>query len=188
VRPDDLPSAKELGARKPHGHKMRYMAGCRCWRCRAGNSAYERKMKRDRRLYGPNDLVPSDKVRAHLKELQRFGMGHKTVAKHAGVGKTVLAEILWYGKEHVRRRTERKILCIRANTNTLPKNTHIPAKETLRLIRRLLSEGISKRRINHDALGNRSDGLQIRALYGRSRVVEVKTALKIRAYFRRIMY
>lgn len=30
-RPADLPPAKILGLRHPHGTKMRYMAGCRGW-------------------------------------------------------------------------------------------------------------------------------------------------------------
>src|SRR5579863_5857798 len=119
-RPSDLPSATQLGSTKPHGHKMRYMAGCRCWRCRRSNAAYERKLEENRRRYGPNDLVPTDQVRRHLEYLQQFGMGHKTVAKHAGMGKTVLAEILWYGKRQMRRRSEARVLAVQPTLDTLP--------------------------------------------------------------------
>lgn len=53
ARPSDLPSAEQLAAYKPHGHKMRYMAGCRCWRCRAGNAAYEHRLDENRRRMAP---------------------------------------------------------------------------------------------------------------------------------------
>lgn len=45
-------------------------------------------MNEKRRRYGPNNLMSTDRVRQHLRLLQQYGMGHKTVARHTGVGST----------------------------------------------------------------------------------------------------
>lgn len=186
VRPSDLPSVEKLSSNKRHGHKMRYMAGCRCWRCRAANSAYEQKLTENRRRYGPNDLVSTDRVYRHLKYLQQFGMGHKTVGRHAGVGKTVLAEILWYGKKQMRRRSEARVLAVLPTLDTLPRNRQIPAADTLTKIQQLIRWGYPKALISRDGLGLSTIGLQIRSLSGKSAVVAVKTAVRIRNFFNKI--
>jgi len=41
------------------------------------NAAYEQKMNENRRLHGPNDLVPTDRVRQHLRYLQGFAWATK---------------------------------------------------------------------------------------------------------------
>jgi hypothetical protein len=186
MRPADLPPVQQLATNKPHGHKMRYMAGCRCWRCRAGNAAYERQLNEKRRLFGPNDLVSTDRVRQHLRYLQQFGMGHKTVAKHALTGKTVLAEILWYSKKQMRRRNEARVLAVQPTLDTLPRNVRIPATETVAKIRQLVLWGYPKALINRDGLGLHTGGMQIHALRGRTATVSVKTAVKVRDFFAKI--
>lgn len=165
---------------------MRYLAGCRCRRCRDGNAAYERKLEQNRRLHGPNDLVPTDRVREHLRHLQQFGMGHKTVAKHGGVGKTVLAEILWYGKRQMRRRSALRVLAVQPTLDTLPKNTQIPAAETVGKIRQLIRWGYPKALINRDGLNLQSVGMQVHSLRGKTGSVTVKTAIRIQNFFVRI--
>jgi hypothetical protein len=186
MRPADLPSVQQLGARKPHGHKMRYMAGCRCRKCRAANAAYEQELTKNRRLHGPNDLVATTRVYRHLKYLQQFGMGHKTVARHAKVGKTVLAEILWYGKKLMRRRAEMRVLAVQSTLDTLPRNRNIPAVDTITKIRHLIRWGYPKALINRDALGLQGAGLQIHSLKGKTGTVTVKSAVKIRDFFARV--
>lgn len=186
ARPSDLPTAKQLAGNRPHGHKMRYLAGCRCWRCRAGSAAYERKLKEDRRRYGPNNLVPTDRVRRHLQFLQRHGMGHKTVAKHARIGKTTLADILWYGKKQMRRRSEARVLAVLPTLDTLPSNVKIPAADTVAKIQQLIRWGYPKSLINRDGLRLESVGMQVLSLEGKTARVTVKTARKIRDFFSRI--
>lgn len=186
ARPSDLPSAEQLAAHKLHGHKMRYMAGCRCWRCRAGNAAYEHQLGENRRRYGPNNLVPADRVRQHLRLLQQYGMGHKTVARHARVGKTVLSEILWSGKKQMRRRSEARVLAVLPTLDTLPRNVKVPALETVAKIQQLIRWGYPKSLINGDGLRLESVGMQVHALQGKTRRVAVKTARKIRDFFSRI--
>jgi hypothetical protein len=191
MRPHDLPSAKDLGQRKPHGHKMRYMSGCRCSRCRRANSLYERKMAEDRRRFGPNDLVPVDRVRAFLLEMQKQGIGYKTVAKQVGVGKTGLGMLIWPGKEtknFIRRRTEAKVLSYVPTLDTLPKSNPVPAGETVDRICQLERWGYPRRLIVHEALKNSSDGLQIHAANGRGKfVVMVRTAIRVRDFFDQVV-
>src|SRR5882724_1444210 len=164
MRPTDLPPVKQLAGNKRHGHKM----------------------NENRRLHGPNDLVPTDRVRQHLRYLQGFGMGHKTVAKHAGMAKTVLAEILWYGKKQMRRRGEARVLAIQPTLDTLPRNVKIPAAETIAKIQRLIRWGYPKSLINRDGLGLESVGLQVHSLKGKTPAVTVKTAVKIRDFFAKV--
>ena len=121
---------------------MKYMAGCRCWRCKRGNAAYEAELQRKRELFGPNDLVPVDRVRAFLHEMQKLGIGYMTIAKHVGVGKTPLGEILWPGKSgrnHIRRRTENKVLAYKQTLDTMPLLVKVPAAETVSKLKQLIS-------------------------------------------------
>lgn len=191
MRPHDLPTAEQLGRNKPHGHKMRYMAGCRCQRCRRGNALYERKLAEDRRRYGPNDLVPVDRVRAFLLEMQKRGIGYKTIAKTVAVARTGLGQILWPGKESkhcIRRRSEAKVLAYVPTLDTLPRSASIPAEETVLRVRQLEQWGYPRVLINRDALGNAAPGLQIHAVRGTGKfVVMVKTAIGIRDFFEQVL-
>ncbi|HZR27911.1 MAG TPA: hypothetical protein VFA71_03955 [Terriglobales bacterium] len=147
---------------------------------------YKRKLDENRRLYGPNDLVLTDRVLEHLKYLKQFGIGHKTVARHAKVAKTGLAEIIWYGKKHIRRRSEARVLAIQPTLDTLPRNVHIPAFETVEKLRQLIRWGYPKSLINRDAFNLRTAGLHIHALEGKKETVLVKTAIRVRDFFARI--
>ena len=191
MRPTDLPSAKQLGMRKPHGHKMRYMAGCRCAPCKRANSRYEKKMARDRKLYGPNNLVPVDRVRAFLLEMQKQGIGYKTIAKTVGIGKTGLGILIWPGKEtkqFIRRRTEAKVLAYEPSLDNLPKSNCVPAEETVGKIRQLERWGYPRTLITQEGLRNASGGLQIRAANGKGKfVVMVRTAISIRDFFEQVV-
>jgi hypothetical protein len=184
VRPADLPSVQELAIGKPHGHKMRYVAGCRCWRCKRGNRQYENKIRENRRLYGPNDVVPVDAVRDFLEAMQHIGIGYITIARHVGVGKTALGEILWAGRsirKHIRRRTEAKVLSYRPTLDTMPLNLKVPGQETLGKLCQLIRWGYPKALINRDGLGHENSGLQVAR--GKSPWVTVKTAIKIRDFY-----
>lgn len=186
-RPPDMAPASVLGLRHPHGTKMRYLAGCRCLSCRRGNRDYERKLQRDRKLYGPNDLVSPERVLAHLRYLKTFGMGHKTVARHARVSKTSLAEIIWYGRKHIRRRSEARILAIQPTLETLPRNTNIPAAETVAKVHQLLKWGYTRRLISRDALGNASMAFQMGCVNGKTTATPVKKALAIRDFYELVL-
>jgi hypothetical protein len=190
MRPHDLPSCAQLGAKKPHGHIMRYLAGCRCRRCRRGNCMYKEKLAENRRKFGPNDLVPVDRVRAFLLEMQKQGIGYKTIADHAGVARTSLGLIMWPGQEtknFLRRRTEAKVLAYVPALDNLPKSNCVPADETIARIRQLERWGYPRMLITRDALKNSSQGLQIRAVHGKGKfIVMVRTAIRIRDFFEQV--
>lgn len=165
---------------------MRYMAGCRCDACRKANAEYERKMKLDREKYGPNDLVSTEGVKRHLHWLAEQGIGHKTVGKVTGVGKTSLADILWYGKQLMRRRNANRILALRPSLDIMPKTHNLDASETVRKIRTLAKWGIPFLTISHDGLKNVA-ALQIKSLDDSQKTVQVRTAIKIRDYFDKVV-
>ena len=187
MRPGDLPSREALGRGRPHGHFMRYLVGCRCGRCRQANVAYKRKLARNRLLYGPNDLVPTDRVRRFLLEMQKSGIGYKTIAKTVGVGKTGLGVLIWPGgetKHFIRRRTEAKVLSYVPSLENLPKSNCVPAAETIARIHQLEAWGYPRALITRAALENTAGGLQIRAANGKGKfVVMARTAIHIRDFF-----
>ena len=188
MRPADLPPAEKLAANKPHGHKIRYMAGCRCWRCRKGSAAYERQLEENRKQFGPNHLVPVDRARTFLREMQQLGIGYMTIAKHIHAAKTCMGEILWPGKSgrrHIRRRTEAKILSYRPTLDTMPLGLEVPSGETFGRVRQLIAWGYPKALIARDALHVKGPSLQIGR--GNHEVVEVLTAKSIRDFVVRVI-
>ena len=46
----------ELGGSRPHGTRLRYLAGCKCFHCRRANSDYERE-RQAARLADPTTRV-----------------------------------------------------------------------------------------------------------------------------------
>jgi hypothetical protein len=166
---------------------MRYLAGCRCWRCRRGNRLYKDKLANNVMLFGPNDLVPTDRVRSFLLDMQKLGIGYKTVAKQVGLGKTSLGRLVWGGHEgrklFMRRRKEAQVLSYRPTLDTVPRNLNIDPADTLNKLRWLIAWGYPASLISHEALGNRSGGLQIRSLRGKPMPVIARTAIRVRDFF-----
>jgi hypothetical protein len=105
--------------------------------------------------------------------LSRKGIGYKTVAKEAGVSKTILQQVMNGKRAHIRARTERKVLAV--PEDCLAPHATIDATETWRLIDALLKEGIySSKAALARALGCKTPALQI----NRDRVL-VSTAKKV---------
>lgn len=69
MRPHDLPSAAALAKDKPHGTRLRYMAGCKCMLCRAANSRYETERAAARKNGDWNGLVSAIHARRHILKL-----------------------------------------------------------------------------------------------------------------------
>lgn len=182
-RPSDLRPVEELAKDRPHGHKMRYMAGCRCALCRRGNTDYARKLEIAKRTFGPNINVPAEPVREHLMMLREFGIGYKTVGKRAGVGKTGLHKIIKRTKLSMRRRNALRVLAIEPTLENAGKTLRIPAEPTVAKLRQLLRWGYPGVLIARDALRNRF-ALQVLAFKGKASTVAVKTALGVREFHR----
>lgn len=128
-----------------------------------------------------NGLVPADKVRRHLKKLSRQGVGYKSVAIAADVGKTVLADILFHGKPQLRAQAARRILAV--DRDAVADHALVNAGPTWRRLNRLLSEGFTKtelaRRLGSHA---RTPALQVRGRY-----ILAKTAARVERFYHLVM-
>lgn len=107
-----LKPASELAANKPHGDRMRYIAGCRCDLCRKANTEYERARQIARKNGDWNGIVPACRARRHLNRLSRLGVGRRSVADVTDIADTILFEIRSGARRNIRARTERLILAV----------------------------------------------------------------------------
>lgn len=144
----------ELGGARPHGTRLRYMAGCKCFKCRRANSDYERSRQAARIAGDWNGIVNATRARNHLEMLHRSGVGRRTVSDITGVPHSTIHEIRKGRKRRIRARTEQRILAIGPNAAQI-----VPAARTHKLIREILDEGFSKAEVAR-RLGYRSPALQ----------------------------
>ncbi|KKK49083.1 hypothetical protein LCGC14_3138630 [marine sediment metagenome] len=140
-----LKSAYELGCKKEHGTRLRYMAGCHCFYCRRANSDYERERIRARANGDWNGLVPAKKARAHMRKLSRLGVGRRAVGAATDVADSVLVKINNGERIQIRARTERLILAV--SIAHASDGAYVDARTTWKQIRQLLREGFTKIRI-----------------------------------------
>lgn len=155
-----LKPVSELGARRPHGDRLRYMAGCRCVPCRAANSRYETGRSAARKAGDWNGLVSAKRARRHILKLSSLGVGRRAVAEAADVGATIIAAIRSGRKLKIRKRTEQKILSV--TPTAVSGGALVPADRALRLINRLIEvEGFTKTEIAR-RLGYKTPALQIK--------------------------
>lgn len=154
-----LRPAAELAADKPHGTRLRYVAGCKCFHCRRANSDYERQRKAARLAGDWNGLVPADKARAHMASLSRRGVGRRAVSAASDVCPTVLQDIRTGRKTRIRARTERKILAVTAAM--VSDGALVKPGRTFALIDQLLEEGFTKTELAK-RLGYRNGALQLK--------------------------
>ncbi|HEY3655456.1 MAG TPA: hypothetical protein VGL34_10835 [Steroidobacteraceae bacterium] len=154
-----LKSAAELSADRPHGDRLKYIAGCRCDGCRRSNADYER-MRQAARVAGDwNGIVSAAPARAHLLALSRIGVGRMAVHDATDLAYSILHDIRHGKKLRIRARTARKILAVSAAQRA--DRAIIPGKRTYRLIERLLEEGYTKAQLARE-LGYSSPALQFR--------------------------
>lgn len=135
---DYMRSAAELGATKPHGVRIRYMAGCRCQACRKANSSYESERQKARRAGDWNGIVSAAEARAHMLKLRREGVGRRAVQACTDISDTVLQEIASGKKAQIRARTARLIM--RVTKKQAADHALISARRSHRLIGLLLEE------------------------------------------------
>lgn len=140
-RPPTIASLRpvaELASDRPHGVRLRYMAGCRCDPCRRANTAYETERAKARKQGDWNGIVSADRARAHLKALSRNGIGRRAVQAATDIADTVLSEIIAGRKTHIRARTERLILGV--TKQQAADRALISSRRSQQLIRELLDE------------------------------------------------
>ncbi|PZP64216.1 MAG: hypothetical protein DI597_00965 [Pseudoxanthomonas spadix] len=161
-----LKPAAELAADKPHGVRLRYMAGCRCDACRRANTAYETERAKARKNGDWNGIVPADRAREHLKRLSHQGVGRRTAQACTDVADTVLMEIINGQKRRIRARTERLILGV--TKAQAADHALVSARKSSRLIAELLEEGYTQKFLakklgyKHPALQFGADTITVR--------------------------
>jgi len=167
----------ELAADKPHGNRLRYLAGCRCDLCRKVNSAYENERQKARAAGDWNGIVPARAARKHLLALSKAGVGRRSVQAATDIADSILAEIRSGKRKQIRARTERKILAVTRDARG--DASLVPAGPTWKLIDALLKDGFTKARIAKE-IGRKSPALQL----NREWVTAKNEAAVVRAHSR----
>lgn len=168
----------ELADRRPHGDRLRYMAGCRCNQCRRANTAYETERVKARKAGDWNGLVSADKARAHLATLSGKNVGRRSVSDVTGVASSILVEIIAGRKTRIRARTERLILAV--TEAAAADRALIPAKATWKLLDKLLADGYSKTELARH-LGYKRPALQLDREW-----VTVRNAHQVQCMYQRL--
>jgi len=131
-----------LAAGRPHGDRLRYVAGCRCAECRAANAAYERGRQAERAAGNWNGVVSAERARHYLKQLSAQGVGRRAVAEASDVSHSILTEVRTGRRTQIRALTERRILAV--TVGMALDHALIPAGPTWRLIGELTAAGFSQ--------------------------------------------
>lgn len=173
-----LKSPAELAERHPHGTRMRYLGGCRCVDCRKANSLYSVEREKAVREGRGNPIVDAAPARAHIIKLSKKGVGFRSVAKRAGISKTIVAAIKSGDRPRIRRQTLELILSITPDMKA--PSSLIPADRTWRLINELLEEGYTRQFLAQQ-LGCACGQLQIS-----KHRIKVSTAKRIEDLHRRL--
>src|SRR5687768_15394519 len=167
-----------LAAARPHGDRLRYMAGCKCQDCRRANSRYESERQRARKNGDWNGLVPADTARRHILKLSRQGIGRRAVAIAADVSENLICSIKSKRKKQIRARSERKILSV--TQADACDHSFVPARRTWKLIRMLKTEGYKTEQLARQ-LGYAHPAIQFR----KDRVL-VRTAFRVERLYRQL--
>lgn len=172
-----LRSAAELA--KGCGTRLQYMAGCKCFKCRSANSAYERERLAARKAGDWNGIVDAKKARQHLLALRKKGVGRDAVHAASDVAVSVISDVSTGVKKHIRARTERKLLAVTAacrNDGAL-----VLAAQTWRLIAQLLEEGFTKQRLAGEL------GFKTRKLQFSKKQITVRNAARVERLYNKYM-
>lgn len=158
ARPTGLKPANELATNRPHGDRLRYLAGCRCQDCRRANTEYEKERARARKNGDWNGQVPAAAAREHLLKLSAAGIGYKQAADAAKVSATVVAMILNGRRQQIRARTARSILAV--GTQAAADGALVDAAPSWKIIDQLLAQGYCKAQLARE-LGYTNPAIQL---------------------------
>lgn len=150
----------ELASRRPHGDRLRYIAGCRCDACRKANSAREREYAQRRKAGEGNPIVPADAARGHILALAAAGVGMASVVEATGISRAILCKVKDGSRRGLRRANEQKILAV--PFDYLADGALVDARPIWQLIRKTMRDGgFTQRRIGREVHGPHVRSLQI---------------------------
>lgn len=175
-----LKSAAALAANKPHGSRIRYIAGCRCDECRRANTDYEKQRVIARKNGEWNGIVPAARARRHLSRLSRLGVGRRAVQAATDIADSILVMIRSGERKNIRAQTERLILAV--TPAAAGDRALIDAEPTWGLINELLAAGFTKTRLAAE-LGRKTHALQLN-----KHKVTVRNAADVRLMHSRLMH
>jgi len=181
-RPWNLKPISVYAASRPHGDRLRYMAGCKCAECRAANSHYESSRRRARRAGDWNGIIPAGKARRRILALSRKNVGRRAIAVASDVGETIVHEIKTGKRQQIRARTERRILSVTiadARDHAL-----VPARRTWQLLHQLRKEGYTKVRLARELGYQAKNGRP--SIQFRKNFVLVRSAWRVARMFRQL--
>lgn len=155
-----LKSLAKSASKAPHGTHARYVAGkCRCDRCREANRNYERE-RQVRLAQGiTNKVISAAQARQHIHTLSKLGVGYKTLAAAAQVGKTIVQEVRLGQRLRIREETSRRILSV--TEAALTGGARVDGGPTWKLLNELIAKGYTKAHLAR-WLGSKTPALQIR--------------------------
>jgi len=167
-----------LAATRPHGDRLKYMAGCKCRDCRRANSRYESERQKARRNGDWNGIVSATRARRHILKLSRQGAGRRAVCIAADVSESLVGAIRSKKKKQIRARSERKILSV--TKADACDHSFVPARRTWKLLRMLKTEGYKTEQLARQ-LGYAHPAIQFR----KTRVL-VRTAFRVERLYRQL--
>jgi DNA-binding Xre family transcriptional regulator len=149
-----------------HGTRTAYVLDrCRCLRCAKANALSENERYRQK-AYGRYDkYVDAEPVRAHVRELSAQGMGHKRIARAAGISNATLTKLVFgtyasmngpsrgrYGKGDLVRGPSKRLLRTTADKLMaveldLADGVQVDATGTTRRVRALVALGWSQSKL-----------------------------------------
>lgn len=177
-----LRPVSELAANREHGDRLRYMAGCRCFKCRSANTAYEAARKAARANGEGNGIVPAAAARAHLAALSKAGVGRRMVSAACDVSETCLQEVIAGRKANIRAATERAILAV--TTAAAGDGALVPGKATWKMLDQLLDDGYTKSYLAQ-CLGSKA---KVPALQLKRDFVTVRSAHLVERLFEKLKF
>jgi|CXWL01.1.fsa_nt_gi hypothetical protein len=140
-----LRPVSELGASRPHGDRLRYLAGCKCIECRRANSSYERHRRQARKSGDWNGIVSAERARIHIQKLAKLSLGYKAVSAVTDIPETTIRNIRLGRQTHLRAKSERRILNVTVDMRS--DGALVSAQSTWRCVSRLISAGYTKCRL-----------------------------------------
>ena len=173
-----LRPVSDLASNRPHGTRLRYMAGCKCQDCRQANSRYESERQQARRRGEWNDIVSAEPARLHIFKLAKAGLGRRSIAAVTDLRASTIGEIRQGRKMRIRAMTANKILAV--TPDLASDRCLVPAGRLWQRIRLLLEEGYTRQSLANK-LGYRHRGLQ----FGKVRVT-AKSAHRVERLYHQL--